>query len=136
MVNKEPYLVADWDIWFDDECLFVINTGDKKDKYVIGSPYNLFVDQVKATYRVVGRPENIGLKYVSEKLGTYGRKRSYTTELTKAEIKQLAKDVDCEVMAVEICTNYGGEHIKKDCNCKSGFANIIETKDNKIVFKL
>ena len=136
MVNKEPYLVADWDILFDDECLFVINTGGKKDKYVIGSPSDLLGDQVKATYRVVGKPENIGLKYVSDKIGTYGRKRSYTTELTKAEIKQLAKDVDCEVMAMEICPNYGGAHVGKDCNCKSGFIHIIETKDNKIVFKL
>jgi len=42
---------------------------------------------------------------------------------------------NCKILVLtrEVCPNYGGSHINKDCSCKSGFIPAPVLKNNKII---
>lgn len=46
----------------------------------------------------------------------------------------LDKEGKVMVDVEEICPNYGGKHIGKDCSCKSGFIYIPKLHENKVIF--
>ena len=137
LIEKQPYLVRISKETGNAESLylFVINNGNKKNKYAVGYFDDFLGAPIKEVYEVIAEPESIGLKYVHNKLGTHGDNNKYTTELTKGEIKDIVEnDGYCEIESELICPNYGGKHIGQDCSCKTGFIDVPKLKEGKVVF--
>lgn len=42
----------------------------------------------------------------------------------------------CSIEMKEVCPNYDGAHMNKDCSCKTGFIEVINFVDNKVIINI
>jgi len=133
ITGKQMFLVNAEILGINDLCLFVI--GDKRKKYIIACPDDLLGAQITDVYKLVASNEQIGLKYVKNKLQIHGSDNFYLTDMTPRDLKKIVKNGgECEIDAIEICPHYGGTHIGRDCSCKSGFILVPKLNNNKVIF--
>lgn len=124
----EPYIVSNDNILEGDLCYVegVIM------KATMNHPSPLFCN------KVVAGPDQIGWVYYEgpphDRAWDY-KSNSYVEQLHPNHILDILerenKDVLVEVQ--EICPNYDGKHIGKDCSCKSGFIYVPKLFKDKII---
>src|ERR1017187_8194392 len=98
--DKKPYLVNDDNFGVNEECLFVINNGGKKEKdsYCVGYFDDLLGVAIKRVYKVIANTKQIGLKYIKNKQWPHEGDYFCLTDVKQIDLKKIVKNGgDCEI---------------------------------------
>jgi hypothetical protein len=137
LVSKDSLEIGD-NFYCEGEIheVFSLFFDNETEKWMVAS-YNGFMYHESETYKVIATYDQFGWFYNEGPPHdhNYNWKDSRYLEmyLNTCIIDAIKRGFKMTIMVEEICPNYGGSHIGKDCSCKSGFKLVPKMHEGKII---
>jgi hypothetical protein len=137
LVSKEPLELGD-KFYCEGEVHDVYNMyfDDKLDSWMICS-YNGFTYHEAECHKVIADFKQFGWFYNEgpphDHNYNWRDSRYLETYINTCLIDAVKEGFKMTIMVEEICPNYNGAHVGKDCSCKSGFKLVPKLHEGKII---
>lgn len=140
--TKDCYLVSDSEeLIIPGDSFFCTKTNEILECFQTGLS-GVFTENDKGFFpfscckKVMAKPEQIGWmwdNHPDDINDTY--LVPFITEKDLSMIDYVLEEYQgkCEIEVQEICPNYDGAHIGKDCSCKMGFIDVPKLVDGKVI---